>query len=167
MTGSPEVSVLLAVHNGARFLREAIESIVNQDCADFEVIVVDDGSVDGSLEIANEYRGDRFRVLSNSENIGLAKSLNRAAQHARGTYLARQDADDLSTVDRLSGQLALLNSDPAMALVGCWWEWIDEEGITYSMSRPTFDGREASEGLFKAREPRYAQGRIRGAQGLR
>ena len=80
----PRISVIMSVYNGERYLGEAIESILNQTFADFEFLIVNDGSTDGSLEIIQSYRDERIRVINNEQNIGLTKSLNKAIRQARG-----------------------------------------------------------------------------------
>src|SRR5207248_4935406 len=97
MTIAPQVSVLLAVYNGDRHLEESLRSVLNQSFADLELIVVDDGSTDRTAEIlAAVQRVDPRVVVVRQENRGLTASLVRAVSVARGEYLARQDADDIS-----------------------------------------------------------------------
>ncbi|MGC8880316.1 MAG: glycosyltransferase family 2 protein, partial [Anaerolineae bacterium] len=93
---TPAISVIMAVYNGARYLREAVDSILNQTFTDFEFIIVDDGSTDETPAVLDEYNDPRIVRLRNAHNLGLTKSLNRGLHVARGRYIARQDADDLS-----------------------------------------------------------------------
>jgi glycosyltransferase involved in cell wall biosynthesis len=125
---TPAVTVLMAVHNAERYLREAVESILEQSFRDFELVVVDDGSTDGSRAILDTYEDTRLRVLSSSENHGLTISLNRGLREARGTYVARQDADDISEATRLERQVAFLDDNPKIALLGTAYHRIDENG---------------------------------------
>jgi glycosyltransferase involved in cell wall biosynthesis len=127
---TPKVSVVMAVHNGEKYLTAAIASILTQDFADFEFIIVDDGSTDDTAQILAEVaaQDDRIRVLTNSQNIGLTKSLNRGLQSALGEYVARQDADDLSLPNRLVEQAEYLDSNPDAVLVTGNLEIIDAEG---------------------------------------
>ena len=112
------VSVVLPVHNGAAYLGGSIDSILRQTITDLELIVVDDGSTDGSAEIAAA-RGDaRIRILKNERQRGLAATLNRGLREARAPIVARQDADDLSHPKRLERQLALLAAHQEIGLVG-------------------------------------------------
>ena len=115
----PELSVLLPVYNGASHLREAIESILSQTYADFELIVIDDGSTDDSLSILEEYADSRIRVFSHT-NRGLAASLNRAIGLAKGRYVARQDQDDVSLPQRFEKQVRFLKEHPTAGMVGTW-----------------------------------------------
>ena len=87
----PMVSVLMSVYNGERYLRESVESILNQTLADFEFIIIDDGSTDSTAAILDTYTDPRIVRLHNPQPIGLARSLNRSLMVARGEFLARQD----------------------------------------------------------------------------
>jgi glycosyltransferase involved in cell wall biosynthesis len=106
MTALPEISVIMGVYNGSRYLSPAIESILNQSFGNFEFIIVNDGSTDETADILDSFsRQDaRIKIITNSQNIGLTKSLNIAIEHARGRFIARQDADDMSLRDRLEKQ---------------------------------------------------------------
>ena len=97
----PKVSVLMSVYNGERYLREAVESILNQTFTDFEFIIIDDGSTDSSRAILASFDDPRIVLLQNETNIGLTRSLNEGLSLARGKYIARQDADDASLLERL------------------------------------------------------------------
>ena len=128
--GTPLVSVVMAVFNGERYLREAIDSIVSQTFADWEFIIVDDGSSDGTAGILAGYanRDARFKVLTQG-NQGLIASLNTASAVARGRYIARFDADDISVASRLERQVAFLNENPDVAVVGGQIEMITADGF--------------------------------------
>lgn len=125
---NPKISVIMSVYNGERYLREAIDSILKQAFADFEFIIVNDGSTDGSLEIIQSYHDDRIRVINNEINIGLTKSLNKAIKQARGEYIARQDADDVSLPNRLEEQIKYFEKHPEVALLGTSVYEIDKQG---------------------------------------
>lgn len=118
---SPLVSVILPVYNGEVYLREAVDSILAQTWREFELIAIDDGSADSSVDILQQYTDDRMRVFSHS-NRGLAATLNRGIELARGKYIARQDQDDISRPDRFAKQVAFLEAQPACALLGTWAE---------------------------------------------
>ncbi|HUG28124.1 MAG TPA: glycosyltransferase family A protein [Gemmatimonadales bacterium] len=113
MTG-PSVSVLIAVYNGERFLREAVESVLAQGHPALEVIVVDDGSTDGSAVVLEGLGG--VQVLR-QENAGQPAALNRGLDHATGEFLAFNDADDLWTPGRLAAQLAAFETEPLLEAV--------------------------------------------------
>jgi len=101
------VTVLMSVYNAKSYLADSIESILNQTYRDFEFIIIDDGSTDGSKAIIQKYMMSDSRIIyvRNRTNIGLAKSLNKGIKLARGKYIARQDADDFSATNRLEVQL--------------------------------------------------------------
>jgi glycosyltransferase involved in cell wall biosynthesis len=119
--------VLLSVHNDDRFVSEAIESILSQTFHDFELIVIDDGSTDGSRARIEAYEDRRIRLVSRA-NRGLVASLNEALALAGGEYIARQDADDISLPTRIEREVALLDAHPEIALVGTNYTVIDEDG---------------------------------------
>lgn len=118
MSQSPRVTVLLCAYNAAAFLQPAVESILAQTWRDFEFLIIDDASTDDTPQILAAFDDPRIRVLRNEQNLGLTPSLNRGLREARGEWIARQDADDLSASDRLEKQLAFLEANPGAALVG-------------------------------------------------
>lgn len=114
----PKVSVVIATYNAAPFLGDAIESILNQTFRDLELIIVDDGSTDETPQILDRYSDRRIIRLRNETNQGVARARNRGNMVSRGQYLAVQDADDLSTPDRIEKQVAFLDAHPEIGLVG-------------------------------------------------
>ena len=126
----PRISVIMSVYNSARFLAEAIQSILGQTYNDFEFIIVDDGSSDQSLEIIRSYAkmDNRIRVLENEKKYGLAASLNRCIFIAKGDYIARMDADDICVPDRLEKQIAFLEQHPNIGIIGGSVQEIDGQG---------------------------------------
>ncbi|MEM7029540.1 MAG: glycosyltransferase family 2 protein [Chloroflexota bacterium] len=105
---SPLISVVMSVYNGADTVDRAIESILSQTEPNFEFIIINDGSQDGTLAVLQDFaqRDQRIQIISNNTNIGLPLSLNKGIQAAQGTYIARQDADDISHEKRFEIQLA-------------------------------------------------------------
>ena len=128
----PEVTVLMPVFNGARYLRVAIESILQQTFTDFEFLVIDDGSTDNSPEIVSSYNDARIRLVRRGKNIGLIATLNEGLELARGDLVARMDADDISYPDRLEKQLAVMRENPRLVLLGSDVDIIDENGTLIS-----------------------------------
>ena len=128
----PKVSVVMSVYNGSCYLRESVDSILNQTFTDFEFIIIDDGSTDNTWEILTKYaEGDRrIKLYKNEENIGLTKSLNKGLKLAAGEYLARQDADDISLPTRFEKQVSFLQEHPEIVLASCDIELINAEGLT-------------------------------------
>lgn len=125
---APAVTVLLAVFNGGPLLRLSIDSVLAQTFADFELLVIDDGSTDATPAILRGYNDARLRVVVNERNLGLTRSLNRGLAEARGALIARQDADDLSDSGRLAQQVAFLRENPEVRLLGSSAWRIDSAG---------------------------------------
>lgn len=125
---SPEVSIVMSVYNGERFLREAICSILEQTYSDYEYIIVDDGSTDNTASIVASIADQRIRLIHNEKNIGLAASLNRGISLAQGRFIARMDADDISLPERLARQIEAFQENPGLDLVACAFRYIDESG---------------------------------------
>jgi Glycosyl transferase family 2 len=129
MAEPPRVSVVMPVHNGGRHLEPAIDSILGQTFADLEFVIIDDGSTDGTAEVLGRYRAADPRLLVYpQEKAGLVASLNRGCGHARATYIARMDADDIAFPDRLARQVEFLDRQPEVAVVGSAVVRIDESG---------------------------------------
>lgn len=127
---SPLISVLLPVYNGELYLSQAIDSILSQTIKDFELICINDGSTDNTGKILAKYakKDKRIKIITNNSNIRMAASLNKALDIAKGFYIARMDADDISLPDRFAKQIALLESDKSLVAVGCQEQIIDEYG---------------------------------------
>lgn len=106
------ISVILSVFNGEKHIANAIESVLNQSFEDFEFLILDDASTDNTYNIIKSYQNidTRIELLKNNSNIGLTKSLNTLISRSKYEYIARQDADDLSLVERFSSQLTVINS---------------------------------------------------------
>ena len=124
----PRVTVLMSVHNGGRWLRPAIDSVLAQTWRDFEFLILDDASTDDSVAQIETIQDPRVRLIRLPENIGLTRSLNCGLHAARGEIIARQDSDDLSAPERLAKQIAFLDSHPKVAVVGAQARLIDAEG---------------------------------------
>jgi glycosyltransferase involved in cell wall biosynthesis len=120
MVQSPAVTVLMPIYNGAHFLREAIESILCQSFADFEFLIIDDGSTDESMAIVRSYTDHRIRLESNGTNMGLVETLNRGMRLARGRYIARMDSDDISHPERLAQQTSFMDQHIEVVVCGGW-----------------------------------------------
>ena len=127
---APLLSVVMPVHNASPFLDESIGSIVNQTFTDFEFVILDDASTDGSERVlrAWEKRDHRIRVFQSDHNLGLAGSSNLVVSKARSHLIARMDADDISHPDRLRRQWEIIESRPDVVVVGTLCEGIDAKG---------------------------------------
>jgi glycosyltransferase involved in cell wall biosynthesis len=125
----PTVSVVMSVHNGEKYLREAVDSILNQTFRDFDFIIIDDGSTDRSKEILEKYATKDSRVhLISRENRGVPKSLNEGIALAQGELIAIMDADDISLPNRFARQIAYLRDHPQVAVVGSSVIYINTRG---------------------------------------
>lgn len=127
---NPRVTVLMPVFNRERFVDEAIASVIGQDYADFELLIVDDGSTDRTPEILRDWaqRDPRIVVMTSARNQGCAAALNAGLGRARAPYVARLDSDDIMMPLRLAAQAAVLDREPGVALVSCAFEVMDVEG---------------------------------------
>jgi len=132
----PQVAVIMPVYNGEKYLSEAIESILSQTYTDFEFIIIDDGSCDNSLSIARDYASSDKRILliMNQQNLGISVSLNKGIRIARGEYIARMDADDISDLRRLEYQVDFMDANPEIGICGTWVKYIDD--LTESIKLP-------------------------------
>ena len=112
MSRRPLVTVLLSVYNDLAFLPQAVGSILCQSLADFELLVIDDGSADGCADYLRRLSDPRLRIVRNAINLGLTRSLNIGLEQALGTFVARMDADDVAMPQRLKRQVQFLQSQP-------------------------------------------------------
>lgn len=120
------ITVVMPVYNGQKYLRPAIESILNQTFGDFELLVIDDGSTDDSREICRSYGDARIRLQENKENLGLVRTLNKGLDLAGGEYIARMDCDDISFPERFARQVAFMEEHPEIGICGTWYEKISD-----------------------------------------
>jgi glycosyltransferase involved in cell wall biosynthesis len=110
----------MPVFNGERYLREAIDSILAQTFHDFEFLIINDASTDGSVEIINSYSDPRIRLVHNETNLGRCATPNKGLDLAKGEYLARMDCDDTCLPTRLEKQVNFLNANPDVGVCGTW-----------------------------------------------
>lgn len=117
---NPKISVIMSVYNDSHYLKQSIEGILNQSFRDFEFIIINDYSSDDSRRIIEQYmqQDKRIILVNNAKNIGLTKSLNHGIDIAKGEYIARQDADDVSLSKRFELQLQFLENNPDIFLAG-------------------------------------------------
>lgn len=126
----PKISVLMTVYNAEQFLGEAIESVLNQTFKDFELVILDDRSVDSSWEIIQKYakQDERITAIKNEKNLGGCQNLNKGLKLLKGVYMARHDNDDWSFPDRLEKQFDYLETHPEVGIVGGAIEIVDVDG---------------------------------------
>ncbi len=136
----PTISVIIPIFNGENTIQETIESVINQTFPDFELIVINDGSTDATLDILSTIKDPRLKVFS-YPNAGQGESRNRGFVRSSGEYIAFLDADDLWTPDKLETQLKALEAYPDAAVAYSWTNSIDESGHLISPGpRPHFEG---------------------------
>jgi glycosyltransferase involved in cell wall biosynthesis len=129
MTSAPTVSVVMPAFNAAEFLDEAVCSILDQTFRDFEFIIIDDGSTDDTARILEKYTKIDNRVkMFRQANEGMIAALNRGCRLARGHFIARMDADDISLPQRIERQVEFLERQPEIGVVGTWASRINESG---------------------------------------
>ena len=130
MLTNPKISVIMSVFNAQTYLKEALDSILNQTFSDFEFLLIDDCSTDKSSEILEAYakKDDRIGLIKNGSNQGLTKNLNTLINIACGEYIARMDADDISQAERFKKQVEFLDNNPNIDIVGTFSEDISEDG---------------------------------------
>lgn len=116
----PVISIVMPVHNAGLYLTPAIESILKQTYKDYEFIIINDASNDNSLDIAKSYDDPRIVLVENKKNMGVAWTLNRGISLARGRYIARMDADDISVPKRLEWQFRFMEAHPEVGVSGGW-----------------------------------------------
>jgi glycosyltransferase involved in cell wall biosynthesis len=125
----PQVTVVMAVYNAAAFLQEAVASILSQTYHDFELIAVDDSSSDISLSILEGFEDPRIRIIRHQTNMGAAIARNDALAVAQGEFIAIMDADDICVPTRLERQVAFLEANPQLGIVGCGvYDNINDQG---------------------------------------
>jgi glycosyltransferase involved in cell wall biosynthesis len=124
----PLVTVIMPVYNAGPYLRQAVLSIVRQTFGDWELLIIDDGSTDGAMELIADIVDARIRRIRNPTNLGLAATLNIGIELARGEFIARMDQDDIAYPERLERQLAMLHADPTLDLVAVRCLAIDRKG---------------------------------------
>ncbi len=113
----PLVSVIFPIYNSDKFLRESLESLLNQTYQNFEIIAINDGSQDRSRKIILSYKDSRIKYYEHKKNLGLVNTLNEGIKLSRGKYLARMDADDISLPQRFEKQVAYLDYQASRAVL--------------------------------------------------
>lgn len=139
---TPLISIILPIFNQAKYLAEAIESILNQTFTDFELLIIDDASTDSSLKLIKTYQDKRIRLFTNKINKGLAACLNLGIKEARSNFVARMDGDDISYPQRLAHQYTFMQEHSEVAVYGSALTLLDSPKKTICFPR--------SDGLCRA-----------------
>jgi glycosyltransferase involved in cell wall biosynthesis len=126
---NPKITVLMPVYNCELYIKEAVESVLNQTYADFEFLIIDDASSDETVSILKLYTDARIQLIVKSINSGYTNSLNMGLQLARGKYIARMDGDDISLPERFEKQMAFLETNPDFVLCGSLFKVIGSDVI--------------------------------------
>lgn len=135
----PTVSVVMPVYNGGAYLAQSIQCILDQTFSDFELIIIDDGSTDGSNAVIRSFTDPRISLITQT-NKGLAATLNHGLALARGKWIARQDQDDISLPERFAKELEFLRARPEVGLLGTWATVTDSKGTAIgALEHPTDD----------------------------
>ena len=139
MNITPKISVVMTAYNAERFIGEAIQSILNQTFSDFEFIIVDNRSQDGTARVVASFKDSRIIFIQNEQNLGQTKALNVGIRKSRTDYVARMDADDVAYPERLAVQYEFMENHPDIALVGSACLDIDENGKSLRVSNVPTD----------------------------
>lgn len=116
----PLISVVLPVYNVEPYIKEAIDSVMNQTIQDFEILIIDDCSTDNTLDVVRAYDDERIKIITKACNKGLIDSLNIGFELAKGKYIARMDGDDINVQHRFEKQIEILEKNPNIKACGCW-----------------------------------------------
>ena len=135
----PIISVVMSVYNGEKYLREAIDSILNQTYKIFELIIINDCSTDNTAEILQSYNDTRIKVVNNEQNLRLPASLNKGLRLTKGKYIARMDADDIALPDRFEKQVRYLENHPDVAVIGGGYKAFNEQNGELYVHKPYCD----------------------------
>lgn len=126
---NPKISVIMPAYNAGKYIKDAIDSVVNQSFKDWELLVVNDASKDNTLEIIKSFTDPRIKLTNNEINLGSILSRNLAFEKSKGEYIAILDADDIAFPNRFSEQVKFLDSHPDFGLVASYTKIIDENGV--------------------------------------
>lgn len=123
---APIVTVLIPAFNSEGFIRNSIKSVLGQSFSNFELLIIDDGSTDETVEIVKYFNDKRIKLIQNDRNLGISETLNRGINIAGGKYIARMDADDIAMPNRLSTQIDFLEKRQDISIVGSWVKLFDK-----------------------------------------
>jgi glycosyltransferase involved in cell wall biosynthesis len=147
MKDKPLVSIVIPVHNGEEYIKEAIDSCLNQTYKNIEIIVVDDKSTDNTLKILKEYR-DKITVISVEKQNGLGNVINIGIRASKGQYIARMDADDVMYPSRIEKQVEYMQEHPKCVAVGGQIDIIDENGKVIDYRKYAIEDKDIKRNRF-------------------
>jgi glycosyltransferase involved in cell wall biosynthesis len=145
------VSVLMSVYNAESYLRDAIDSILQQTFKEFEFVIIDDASSDNSKQIIQSYLDKRIKLIENEQNLGLTRSLNKGIGYCEGEFIARMDADDVAAPHRLKEQWSFMREHPEVGVCGSWVYYSSQGGSQVLWKYPLRDEDIRIELLLKSR----------------
>ena len=150
----PMISVIMSVYNGEKYLRTAVDSILGQTFTNFEFIIIEDNSSDNTLQILEKYqiRDPRIKIIKKEKNTGIAgfiENLNIGLNQAKGKYIARMDADDISQLDRFEKQINFLEKNPKIFIVGSFVQFINENDEDTKLMTCYINDRDIQKLMFK------------------
>jgi glycosyltransferase involved in cell wall biosynthesis len=132
----PRLSVIMTVYNGEAFLRETLDAVMAQTFSDWEMIIVNNGSTDGTQAILDDFDDPRIRIVYPEAHGTFGDGIRLAYSHARGAYIAVQDSDDVSLPMRFEAQVAALDADPKLGLISGGYERIDQDSVKFDEQHP-------------------------------
>ena len=133
----PKVTVLMPVLNSSQYLHSSIRSILGQTFKDFQFLIIDDGSQDGSQDIVRSFQDPRILLVQNESNLGVAATLNKGLALSKTKYIARMDADDISKATRIACQVEMMEREADLDICGSWVRMIDDDGKGQVIRYPT------------------------------
>lgn len=139
-SSQPLVSVLIPTYNSEKYIKDTLESILNQTYGNLEIVVIDDASIDSTLEIVKKYKDQRIKLFVNEKNLGISGNMNKGIRLSNGKYLAIMDADDWSYPYRIEEQVKLMEDNPKVVLCSGYMD-ICDENLNFKNTRtyPTTD----------------------------
>jgi glycosyltransferase involved in cell wall biosynthesis len=142
---APRIAVVLPVYNGEMYIREAVQSVLDQTLADFALLVIDDGSTDRTLEVLSSFTDERLRIIRFPANRGRVPALNTGIIESRSEFIARMDADDICMPQRFERQVRFLEAHPEISICGTWMR---EFGECDALSRPPTEPEQVRASVF-------------------
>lgn len=145
---TPQITVLMPAFNPGIHFESALDSILGQSLGSFELLIIDDGTTDGSLDILKDVPDPRIRLITNPSNLGLVATLNQGLELARGSHIARMDSDDVAHPERLARQLSYMQAHPDIAILGTWSRTIGDGVTPWETHHPAHHANIVSQMLF-------------------